>query len=259
MPKTFYYIGFFVCLSGICLLTAFSGKYNVEVNRPSAKSDSGAVLLEFFTSQGCSSCPPADEIAGIYAVRNDPHIIPIVFHVDYWNRLGWIDPFSNGSFSERQSDYSENFSLGSVYTPQLVMNGREQLVGSDHQKIKEGIGRMLRQPMYGEIKITGIEASGGNVQVTYTVDRWLPGSTINAALVQKKSATYIKAGENRGMKLDNFNIVRDLKSKPVDGNSGKLRLDKPVGYTGEDYIVVLFLQEKRTGPIEGLAEKDCGR
>src|SRR5262245_43259594 len=88
------------------------------------------VILELFTSEGCSSCPPADKLLP-ELTKLGSNIIPISFHVDYWNRLGWVDPFSSSNYSDRQRKYGEQFKLESIYTPQLVVNGEYELVGSN--------------------------------------------------------------------------------------------------------------------------------
>ena len=95
-------------------------------------------VLELFTSEGCSSCPSADKLLPQLA-KLDSNIIPLSFHVDYWNRLGWEDPFSSSEYSERQRSYAKQLNLESVYTPQLVVNGEYELVGST--------GRMQKQPL----------------------------------------------------------------------------------------------------------------
>ncbi|MEO1083852.1 MAG: DUF1223 domain-containing protein [Acidobacteriota bacterium] len=92
----------------------------------------GPVVVELFTSQGCSSCPPADRLFS----RLEGDVIPLAFHVDYWNHLGWRDPFSDPRWSERQRRYGGTFERGYVYTPQLVVNGRAEAIGSDRRKVR---------------------------------------------------------------------------------------------------------------------------
>jgi hypothetical protein len=97
-------------------------------------NSSGFVIMELFTSQGCSSCPHADDLLGEYAEKNDDQIIPIAFHVDYWNYLGWKDSFATLQYTQRQENYDVNFLHASVYTPQLIVNGETEIVGSDKEK-----------------------------------------------------------------------------------------------------------------------------
>ncbi len=101
---------------------------------PAQAAQATPVIVELFTSEGCSSCPPADALLSQY-VKNSPvpgvEVIALGEHVDYWNHNGWADPFSSAQFSQRQSDYSNAFRLDSVYTPQIIVDGKAQLVGSD--------------------------------------------------------------------------------------------------------------------------------
>jgi hypothetical protein len=101
----------------------------------------GAVLIELFTSEGCSSCPPADRLLEKLAAENNDKVYVLSFHVDYWNYIGWKDPFSQARFSQRQRNYARQFSLESIYTPQMVVNGVAEFVGSDEQKLRAAIAK----------------------------------------------------------------------------------------------------------------------
>ena len=118
--------------------TASVSEKNKNIKAQKTKNlENRVVVLELFTSQGCSSCPPADRLLGKYA--NDENVIALSFHVDYWNRLGWKDPFSSAAYSRRQKDYAGLFKLNGVYTPQLVANGEKEMVGSNATKISNTI------------------------------------------------------------------------------------------------------------------------
>src|SRR5690349_9744798 len=108
----------------------------------SKKSFQSFAILELFTSEGCSSCPPADLLLPQLA-STDAGIIPLSFHVDYWDQYGWKDPFSNASFTDRQRDYAKHFRLESIYTPQLVINGEKELVGSNRSLAEKEISKLL--------------------------------------------------------------------------------------------------------------------
>ncbi len=114
------------------------------------------ILVELFTSQGCSSCPPADRLLSrlsAAAQGGETAVIPLSFHVDYWNYIGWTDPFSSAEWSERQRSYAESFDSGRVYTPQLVVNGRRDCVGSNEQRVREEIERAERQRANGRLEL----------------------------------------------------------------------------------------------------------
>ena len=123
--------------AGILSLACSNTTKNKEAKQQTVKSMKGkfspVVVLELFTSEGCSSCPLADNLLPQLASL-DAAVIPLSFHVDYWNRLGWKDPFSSAAFSDRQREYGQHFNSDGVYTPQLVVNGEYEMVGSDRRK-----------------------------------------------------------------------------------------------------------------------------
>src|SRR4026209_60089 len=119
-------------------------KINSADKHHSKRSLQSFAILELFTSEGCSSCPPADRLLPQLA-STDVHIIPLSFPVDYWDRYGWKDPFSNASFTDRQRDYAKQFNLESIYTPQLVINGQYEMVGSNKSVAETDIRKLLKE------------------------------------------------------------------------------------------------------------------
>src|SRR5579871_2087026 len=120
--KRLFYCGFF----GFCLLlivAAFKTHSTIPIKQEAKKEFAPVAVLELFTSQGCSSCPPADELLGKYISKENENIFPLSFHVDYWNHLGWKDIFSMAAYSERQKKYASLLNLETIYTPQLIING----------------------------------------------------------------------------------------------------------------------------------------
>ncbi len=106
----------------------------------------GFAVVELFTSEGCSSCPPADElVARIQKEYKDQPVYILAFHVDYWNRLGWRDVFSNAGYSARQSEYAKYLNLPQVYTPQIVVNGKKEFVGSEEGTLRDAIKNSLQK------------------------------------------------------------------------------------------------------------------
>src|SRR5215472_2525698 len=124
---------------GVVKKNSFAGKEDIS----SRKSYSSFAVLELFTSEGCSSCPPADRL--LPQLANDPNIIPLSFHVDYWDRLGWKDSFSNSEFSDRQKEYAKRFRLSSIYTPQLVVNGEFEMVGTNRSSAEAAIKKVFAE------------------------------------------------------------------------------------------------------------------
>ncbi|MEP7164012.1 MAG: DUF1223 domain-containing protein [Ferruginibacter sp.] len=242
----------FPAFSITCLIliftTASQNKPKTTIFYPGTGNE-GFAVMELFTSQGCSSCPAADNLLGKYAARRNEHIIPLAFHVDYWNRLGWTDSFSSAKYSRRQRDYAMIIDHSSVYTPQLIINGEKEFVGSDAAMISEAITDAVKEKPVIAISIQKIERAGKNISVNYKLDKILKNLTLQAALVQKQVFTNILKGENRGLKLINYNVVRDLNSNPVSSSASAITLNIPPGYNDKDFEVVLYIQDDASGKI----------
>ena len=169
-----------------------------------ARAAAGPVVLELFTSQGCSSCPPADALLG--ELVRQPGVIGLAWHVDYWNRLGWRDPYARPEWTERQQAYAH--ALGEdVYTPALVMNGAALMVGSDERAIRRAIERAVPPPLSVTLRrsATGLEAA---IAATAT--------PVTAMLVtyDPKQVTRVGSGENGGRQLIEYRVVREV--TPLD-------------------------------------------
>ena len=240
--------------AAVIMLMVSSKKKDTFIMPVNTNSEKGFVVMELFTSQGCSSCPAADEILGTYAMKNDDHIIPLAFHVDYWNRLGWVDSFSNSKYTERQQEYASKFNLGSIYTPQLVINGQKELVGSEQSGIASLVNKFLKDQSGIIITASTPAITSGRVLVPYSVNTVPSNSSLNAALVQDNAITHIKAGENRGVKLTNYNIVRNFTKQRLSATTGNIALQLPSANTTNGYSVVLFVQDETSGKITGAAK-----
>lgn len=210
------------------------------------------VVLELFTSQGCSSCPSADAILGKYALENNPNIIPLAFHVEYWNRLGWTDVFSKKMHSERQSAYAQTFNKGGIYTPQLVINGKYELVGSKKSLVENIVKKELGTGLNLEVKIDSISVRNNHLKVSYNIENSKEIDFINFALVKKKEITHIKSGENGGVKLTNYNVVLDfIKVRATEQKVKKVLLAFNKKWNPSEYMVVAYLQNGISGKILG--------
>ncbi len=164
------------------------------------------LLLELFTSQGCSSCPPADAVLRELSGRED--LLPLAFHVDYWNHLGWVDPFSSAAFSSRQQDYAAVRGSG-VYTPQLLIEGKREAVGSNRSAIESGI-EAARQDAQGAA--SSIRRKGGEAIIDIgTVPDTGAAAQVYLLSFDSRDETEIRAGENAGRKLVYTNVVRSLR------------------------------------------------
>jgi hypothetical protein len=223
---------------------------------PGNPSEQRLVLLELFTSQGCSSCPPADAILGEYAGSDDSPVIPLSFHVDYWNRLGWKDPFSTALFSERQQQYSRQMRLQGVYTPQVVVNGKTETVGNNRSAIQRLVAQERVAVPHATIAINELSIGDRSLDFHYQASGVDGDDLLQIALAQKKLTTNIRAGENKGVVLTNHNIVRTFLTRTPD--AGKtISISLPPEFKRGDYILVIFLQNRNTLAVRAVAAKPC--
>ena len=169
-----------------------------------AQTESRPAVVELFTSQGCSSCPPADAYIGELAQHKD--VLALSFHVDYWDDLGWKDRFSSQSATQRQRIYSVARRRSSVYTPQVVIDGQDEFVGTDRRNIGQALatartGVPVRITLRDEDVIVDLSAGAQTVP-----------SEVSMVAYLRKAMTPIGHGENSGRTLEEFNIVRDFRS-----------------------------------------------
>jgi hypothetical protein len=219
-----------------------------------------AVVVELFTSEGCSSCPPADALLA-QLEKTQPvagaEVIPLALHVDYWNHLGWSDPFSAHQFSERQGEYAAAFGSGQVYTPQMVVDGVKEFNGSNSSLAQEAIGNAAREPK-GEVLLTRTPSPAeGFVRITAQIDKFpkpTDGEVVNVLLAVTESglASDVARGENSGRRLSHVGVVRSLKSlgglPAAPGTTFKAETEVPVekGWRRENLRAVVFAQEPGT-------------
>ncbi|HWK08142.1 MAG TPA: DUF1223 domain-containing protein [Puia sp.] len=210
----------------------------------------GFAVVELFTSEGCSSCPPADELLAVIAKEYPENVYVLSFHVDYWDRLGWKDVYSSPDYTHRQQEYAQQFSLNSIYTPQAVVNGKVQFVGSDGSRLRSAVedGIAAKTPA-DKILLSAKCEDGKNVKVSYSIDN--PGkAALQIALVQSRASSQVLRGENQGHKLEHVNVVRAFQSvSPQSGSGGVASLKLPDGLTMKDCKIVGFLQDKKDGRV----------
>lgn len=212
-------------------------------------------VVELFTSQGCSSCPPADALLKTYVDRDD--IVALTMPVDYWDYLGWKDTYGSSQHSKRQRDYSRKRGDGRVYTPQVVVNGMAHAIGSDALQISKAIIATKAKLARAPIPIS-LQMQDGDLVIELgdaPSDADVGAATILLAAVLSKGDVAIKHGENRGRKLTYYNIVRKLTELGAwDGKAKTIRLSsEELMQNGVDGCAVL-VQQDRNGPIIAAAE-----
>lgn len=224
--------------TSFCLLSNTNSEYGVG---------QGFAVVELFTSEGCSSCPPADEAVGrLKGWKKNLYILS--FHVDYWNYLGWKDAFSDPAYSGRQKEYGSFFHLSNIYTPQIVVNGSVEFVGSEESRLREVIEKSISEIHRTEINIKVLQESNHRIPVSIS-SNGNPAFKLNLALVQNFATDFIQRGENRGKKLSHFFIVRDFKVQPNPKGLNTYFLNTPSGFQSSDYSVIAYLQDSNNGHI----------
>jgi hypothetical protein len=212
-------------------------------------------VIELFTSQGCSSCPPADRLLGKLAQRED--LIALTFAVDYWDYLGWKDTLASPIHTSRQRDYARARGDGQVYTPQVVVNGIEHVNGSQEREIEAAIERTRARLKGQRLQIAAWSDDAGLVVETGPAPAGMAEATaiILLALVQRRAEVAIGRGENHGRTITYTNVVRDLKLLGRwTGTARTYRLPKAeIGTVAMDFCTVL-VQQGRSGPIIAAVE-----
>ena len=222
---------------------------STDPNLTSHPLSNGFALLELYTSEGCSSCPPADEIVSALPKIYGSGVYVMTFHVDYWDRFGWKDPFSNAGYTRRQKEYNIALSpMPDIFTPQVIINGKMELVGSDEPRIRAAIDSELVHTVNPAIEASAHSTDNATITVDYTLSGKSPGE-FRAALIQLQATTNVQKGENAGRRLQHADIVRDLRSSGK--RSGALKLTLPAGLTPNDCKVLVFLQDKDNLHIGG--------
>jgi hypothetical protein len=263
----------------LCTLAA-AGLLSAATAPDAGKPAAGPVIVELFTSQGCSSCPPADRL--LSKLQDDKRlagaVIPLAFHVDYWNQGGWTDPFSSKAWSQRQQGYAHAFHTDTIYTPQLVVNGRTQCVGSQEGEVRKRLDEAFAMPSAAQVTVAPHDGAaagpaGSMVRVTVSARLLRPiaggGGDLWVALTESGLATPVVGGENARATLHDDHVVRRLikaftlpanpPAAPATGaaaaaaQSADVDLAVDASWRGHPLAVVAFLQDPRTGAIYGAA------
>lgn len=216
----------------------------------------GFAVLELFTSQGCSSCPPADRLLSAFVREHgESALFALSFHVDYWNHLGWRDPFSDAAFSARQRGYAARLSRGRVYTPQLVVNGGAETVGSRAAMVQALVQRALSPPPRPGPTITlWTRVRNRAIEVRHRVDGAPTDADLVLTLVQRRARTDVTRGENAAHTLRNTNVVRSLvTAKPT---AMRTILPLPSALRPSEVQVIALLQRGSSGVILAAARSE---
>lgn len=216
------------------------------------------VVVELFTSQGCSSCPPADALLGELSKRKD--VLALGFHVDYWDYIGWKDPYASKVATKRQRQYADAFKLSFVYTPQMVVDGLSETVGSDRAGIEAAVEKAKAHAAAHPSLALERRSDGGLLVHVGAAEAKRP-ATVWLACFDRQRSTAVPRGENAGSTLTNYHIVRHFESlgtwkgQPVDLSIGPDVVEEYAGRPEQDMAVLV--QTEGVGPI--LAAERLGK
>ncbi|HEY7545979.1 MAG TPA: DUF1223 domain-containing protein [Blastocatellia bacterium] len=229
-----------------------------------------AVLVELFTSEGCSSCPPADRLLSELVQSQmvaGAEVIALSEHVDYWNRLGWADPFSSSAFSERQRIYSQVFENDSVYTPQMIVDGREEFVGSNAARARNAIAQAARTAK-ATVTLSALPSEANRAAIKIHIEN-LPAATegdkveVILAITESELQSNVTRGENTGRKLAHTAVTRKMESigslQQGDSFDREAAVDIDKGWNRDHLRAVVFLQERRSRRVLGAAAISLAR
>lgn len=202
------------------------------------------VVVELFTSQGCSSCPPADEILGELATRAD--VLPLALHVDYWDYIGWKDSFASPAFTQRQRGYARAVGERTIYTPQMIVGGRDHVIGTKPMKLAHLIERHHAVPEAVDLVLA---RRGDSVEISARARAPQPGKYAVILVTYRPSETVaIRRGENAGRTITYYNIVLGLAEVGRWNGKDSFAATAPVSAARGDAVAVL-IQEEGQGPI----------
>jgi hypothetical protein len=218
-----------------------------------------AVVVELFTSEGCSSCPPADDLLG--HLRQDlsaknVQVIPLGFHVDYWNSLGWKDRFSSAEFTQRQEQYTQSLKVDGPYTPEMVVDGAVEFVGNDAGRAQSTIRQQAAQLAEAQVAIASAGADQLKIQIKGPATSSTGSALVMLAITEDNLSTQVGSGENGGRTLHHAAVVRELRQVGTLKN-GALETAVPLklgkDWKRNDLHAVVFVQNGPSGKIEGAA------
>ena len=227
-------------IAALAALTLMAQDFAAAPGR--AAESRAPVVAELFTSQGCSSCPPADAFLGELAQRKD--VIALAYHVDYWDYIGWKDRYASPAWTDRQKAYAGALELRTLYTPQMVIDGRVDAVGSDRSNVSYLIDRAAALP---KLELT-LDSSGSRHVLHLPEARFSKPATVWLVIYDPEQRTQVNRGENAGSTLSEYNIVRDLR-KLASWDGKATAIDLNLAAMGKGQACAVLVQGADQGPI----------
>jgi hypothetical protein len=250
------FVGAPIAALAICLVAVRGQSANGRELAPNQKA--GAILVELFTSEGCSSCPPADallrQIDGKHT-NSGQLIVGVSEHVTYWNHLGWSDPYSASAYTERQDAYGMRFRLDNIYTPQMVINGEQQLVGSDSASLLHALATAKEQAQVS-VQIGSASINSKALDIDFSVAGNLPshGVEVYAILADDSVRSDVLHGENAGRTLMHSSVARTMTRVATVKSPLQRTVHVPLPATvlrppGHARHLIMFVQGVNYGPV----------
>ena len=249
-------------------VVAFAGCAAKAVDKPAEvipdqvkkETASEPVLIELFTSEGCYSCPPAEALLAKYQKEQpfqNVEAITLAFHVDYWDYIGWKDPYASPLFTQRQRVYDRKFRTGRIYTPQMIIDGEHEFVGSNEKKAKKALKKALKKEKVDIM--TSIE--DGSLKVSAKGINTDEDTTVYLAYAEDDLGSNVTRGENAGKRLNHVAVVRELKGigriKPNESSfESTVRLNLQEDWKRDNLKLVVFFQQNSTRRVLGVSTMD---
>lgn len=255
---------------GVVFIYAFGGQRRVAVARDIGEGGASGdvpVVIELFTSEGCATCPPADDVLAQLDEKQlvaGARIIVLSQHVDYWNNLGWTDPFSSHVFSERQSAYARVFGKKEIYTPQMIVDGRTEFPGSKRDMALQTIAQAAREPK-AQVQLSLAGDAGSNapqvLNLSVRIDQFARVSEggvadVLLAITESNLTSNVARGENHGRRLSHVGVVRKLYvigNLPADSFTAEPIVSLDKNWRRKNLRAVVFVQERASKHVIGAA------
>lgn len=245
-----------VVLSALFFLDCFMFPENELPKKTKVENakNKGFAVVEFFTSEGCSSCPPADELmAKLQHEAKDRNIYLLAYHVDYWDHLGWKDQFSAKQFTNRQQQYQDWLNLYVMYTPQSIINGTTEFAGYNQATFYSKVSDALATKQTTNLSLVAI-ADKDSLEIHFKTNLLQKNTNLFIATVQKQGTSKVELGENKGNILHHVQIVRQLNTILLHKKEGVLAIIKSDNFNIKDWEIIGFVQNNVTGTITSTAK-----
>jgi len=247
----------------VAVIIAFTLAAALRAQEGAGAPEQRAVLVELFTAEGCSSCPPADALLRqVNGSRTSGGllIVGISEHVTYWDQGGWTDPYSSSDYTDRQNAYIQRFQLESAFTPQMVINGSEQIVGSDSAALAQAVQKEAEQRPQMSLRILSLSVAGGKLTVNFSASGDVPAKGVDliAVLADDSDKSNVLHGENAGQMLAHVSVARSIsrvgKMKAAGERTVQIRIPSSF-QASQGHHLILFAQTPGNGRVLGTDTK----